>query len=202
VVVAGRWHPDERVLVAGRVHEGVDGFWSVTAVRVCADDSSCREAPLLPVVLGWSATQGGVREPPSGRVEVTGWLQPGEAAGSDADPSDDVLPTLRIPELLQRAERDFYGGYLILNSPRAARAQLEPVTPESLPDPPTFTALRNLLYGIEWWLFALFAVFLWWRWSRDEVLAARSRTADDVTSLSEPAQTAESLTPARIPSEP
>ena len=31
----------------------------------------------------------------------------------------------------------------------------------------TFTALRNLLYAIEWWVFAGFAAFLWWRYVRD-----------------------------------
>jgi surfeit locus 1 family protein len=43
------------------------------------------------------------------------------------------------------------------------------VTPDSLPKPSSFTALRNLLYALEWWGFGGFAVFLWWRWYRDEV---------------------------------
>ena len=43
------------------------------------------------------------------------------------------------------------------------------MTPASLPKAETFTALRNLLYAIEWWVFGGFAVFLWWRWCRDEL---------------------------------
>jgi surfeit locus 1 family protein len=37
-----------------------------------------------------------------------------------------------------------------------------------LPEASRFTAVRNLLYGVEWWVFGGFALFLWWRWVRDE----------------------------------
>jgi hypothetical protein len=43
------------------------------------------------------------------------------------------------------------------------------VTPASLPKAETFTALRNLLYAFEWWVFGGFAVYIWWRWCRDEL---------------------------------
>lgn len=182
VSATGEWRPDETVLVAGKEHDGASGFWVVTPLSVC--EEGCAS---LPVVVGWSPTEDSPRPEP-GPVEVTGWLQPGESAGPpDDDPADAVLPTLRIADLLQRVEGDLYGGYLILRTPAEARAGLAAVTPESLPDPPTFTALRNLLYGIEWWFFGLFAAFLWWRWSRDELERARASASstDDVRSLSE-----------------
>ena len=50
------------------------------------------------------------------------------------------------------------------------------MTPASLPKPATFTAVRNLLYAVEWWVFGGFAVFLWWRWCRDEL--ERQRAVD------------------------
>jgi hypothetical protein len=87
-------------------------------------------------------------------------------------PGDDVLPTLRTPDLLQRTRADLYSGYVLLESPAAARSGLEAVSPSSLPKPSAFTALRNLFYAVQWWLFGCFAVYLWWRWTRDE-LAAR-----------------------------
>jgi hypothetical protein len=42
--------------------------------------------------------------------------------------------------------------------------------------------LRNLAYGIQWWIFAGFAVFMWWRMLRAEATrsgeaVARRRTA-------------------------
>ena len=57
---------------------------------------------------------------------------------------------------------------MIARSPVASTG-LSAVTPASLPKPPSFTSLRNLLYALEWWVFAGFAVFVWWRWCRDEV---------------------------------
>jgi hypothetical protein len=105
-------------------------------------------------------------------VQVTGWLQPGEGSGvSDRDPTDDVIPELRIADAIQHVDQDLYGGYVIAKvvSPSPTGAALTPVTPGSLPKAETFTALRNLLYAIEWWVFGGFAVYLWWRWCRDEL---------------------------------
>ena len=82
---------------------------------------------------------------------------------------------LRTADLLGRVPADVYSGYVILRSPAAVRGDLVPVTPDSLPDPPASTALRNLFYGIEWWVFAAFAAYLWWQWSRDAVRADRRR---------------------------
>jgi surfeit locus 1 family protein len=198
VSTTGEWRPDETVLVADKEHEGAAGFWVVTPLSVC--DEGCAS---LPVVVGWSP-DGEPPLPEAGPAEVTGWLQPGESAGlPDDDPGDAVLPTLRIADLLQRVDEDLYGGYLILRTPADARDGLEAVTPASLPDPPTFTALRNLLYGIEWWLFAGFAAFLWWRWSRDELDRWRSpaeEPTEGVKSLSEPSDGGREDPAERIPS--
>jgi cytochrome oxidase assembly protein ShyY1 len=199
VSTTGEWRPDETVLVADKEHQGTSGFWVVTPLEVC--DPGCAS---LPVVVGWSPDEQPA-PPEAGPVEVTGWLQPGESAGPvDDDPGDAVLPTLRVADLQQRVQGDLYGGYLILRTPAEARTGLEAVTPDSLPDPPTFTALRNLLYGLEWWFFAGFAAFLWWRWSRDELDRWRNPTAeeptDGVTSLSEPPEGGREDSAERIPS--
>jgi surfeit locus 1 family protein len=207
VTATGGWLTRSTVYVADKDHDGTRGFWLVTPLSTCgAADVDCAEPVALPVVLGWTPTVESAPQPPTGTVDATGWLQPGEGAGAgDGDPTDDVLPTLRVAELLQRLDGDVYGGYLILDEPAEARAGLEPVTPESLPPVPTFTALRNLLYGIEWWLFAGLAVFLWWRWSRDEVQNIRARAVaadEDVNRVSEPADDDRTAPGARIPSGP
>ena len=53
---------------------------------------------------------GGVRAgrtaPPTGPVRVTGWLQPGEGSGgADPDPTDDVIPQLRVADAIQHVAR-------------------------------------------------------------------------------------------------
>jgi surfeit locus 1 family protein len=208
VTLEGEWLPDAVVHVADRVLEGEDGFWSVVPLVTCG--SAETECPgtdagvaAMPVVIGWSSTVEEAPAPPRGAAEVTGWLQPGEAAaGADPDPTDRVLPSLRIADLLQLLDRDLYGGFVILESPAEVRGGLVPVTPDSLPEAPTSTALRNLLYGVEWWLFAGFAVFLWWRWTKDEIEAARARWTADVSPLSADAEEGSTAPEARIPSEP
>ena len=66
-------------------------------------------------------------------------------------------------------------------SPAAHAAEPQPPmlwdAQERLPKPGTFTSLRNLLYGLEWWVFGAFAAFLWWRWCRDDLDRVRSGTA-------------------------
>lgn len=154
-----------------------DGVWQVALLAACPD-GACADASAMPVVLGWAPSPAAATAEPVGPGEVVGWLQPAEQSGADPDPEDDLLPTLRTADLLTRTDRDVFSGYVILDEPASLRGDLVAVTPESLPDPPASTALRNLLYGIEWWVFAAFAVYLWWRWSRDAVTDAREREPD------------------------
>ena len=124
----------------------------------------------IAVVRGWPVDP--TAATPASPVEVTGWLQPADGSSEpDTDPGDDVLPGLRTPDLLERLDQDVYGGYVIAEQPR--EPGLAPVTPEQLPGPDAFTGLRNLLYGLEWWVFGGFAVFLWWRWCRDTLAGLR-----------------------------
>jgi hypothetical protein len=128
---------------------------------------------VLPAVRGWSASASGVPAE-SGSADFVGWLQPSEAddGTADPDPTDDVYPQLRVADLAQHFDEDLYGGYVVLRDPDAglARADLE-----QLPDPSSFTAVRNLLYALEWWFFGAFAVFVWWRWARETVELTRAQ---------------------------
>jgi cytochrome oxidase assembly protein ShyY1 len=160
------------------------------------------------VVRGWAPSVRNVPTAPTGAVKVTGWLQPGEGSGlSDPNPNDDVIPEVRVADAIQHVDQDLYGAYVIADRVSTASTAgegtsttgdgtsttgegtstrgLEPVTPASLPEPPAYTGLRNLLYAIEWWVFGGFAVFLWWRWCRDELQRHRDAEQDQG---SEPAE--------------
>ncbi len=176
VTTTGRWAQSDPLFITDRrrTATGADsGVWQVALLEVCGAGSTCDAA--VPVVLGWAPSPArGVAGPSGGGVvELTGWLQPVEQGDSDPDPGDRLLPALRTADLLRYTQRDLYSGYVILRDPAGARGDLSPVTPESLPKPPASTALRNLLYGLEWWVFAGFALYLWWRWTRDAVVEAR-----------------------------
>jgi surfeit locus 1 family protein len=116
-------------------------------------------------VVGWS-TEPVLPEPLTGEADVTGWLQPPEGTGAvDDDPDDDVVPQLRIADAVQRVDVDLYGAYLVARDPAP---DLTAAGLDQLPEVGTFTALKNLLYAVEWWVFGAFAAFIWWRWVRDQ----------------------------------
>ena len=80
-----------------------------------------------------------------------------------------MLPELRIADAIQHVDQDLYGGYVVAEVASTGATGLDTVTPGSMPAPSSFTALRNLLYALEWWVFGGFFVFMWQRWCRDEV---------------------------------
>lgn len=160
VRVSGEWLPEGTFYVSGREHEGEDGFWVVTPVEVG------RGAVL--VVRGWSDEPSAAA--PRGPTELVGWLQPPEGRTGlvDDDPTDDVLPQLRVADAIQWVDTDLHGGYVVLDPDRAPLERgLAPADLAALPEVGRFTAVRNLLYGIEWWFFGAFAAFVWWRHVRD-----------------------------------
>lgn len=173
VTFAGTWLPEATFVVSGRERGEVEGYWVVTPVAVEGTDSA------IPVVRGWSPTADVELVTAAAPVAVTGWLQPAEGTGEvDDDPSDDVLPQLRIADALHFVDVDMYGGYVI---DAETGAGLQEAELDQLPPAPRFSAIRNLFYAIEWWFFGGFALFMWWRWLSDEVLMrAAERDEDDV----------------------
>jgi surfeit locus 1 family protein len=177
VTVDGAWVPNGTVYVSGRVHEGAEGYWVVTPLAVGGPDGAA-----LPIVRGWVADPAEAPEPPTGAARVDAWLQPPEGTGeTDTDPGDDVLPQLRIADLIQHVDQDLYGAYGVAEVPEDG---LAPASVDQLPEVGAFTGLRNLLYAIEWWFFGLFAAFIWWRWVTETT--AREPVTEDAA---EPAAT-------------
>lgn len=160
VTGTGEWLRAGTFFVAGREHAGREGYWVVTPLDL-------GEAAVL-VVRGWS--QDPSAPVPRGPVDLVGWLQPTEGATGlvDEDPSDDVLPQLRVADAVQRVDTDLFGAYVVLDAARTPlEPGLEPADLAALPEVGRFTAVHNLLYGVEWWFFGAFAAFIWWRHVRD-----------------------------------
>ena len=152
VTLSGTWVPEGTVYVVRDV-----GFWVVTPLAVDGSDAA------LPVVRGVSDSA--TSEPVSGTAELTGWLQPPEGTGAtDDDPDDDVLPQLRVADLVQRVDLDLYSGYAVATEPTPG---LSAATLSQLPDAGQLTGIRNFLYALEWWVFGGFAVFVWVRYLLD-----------------------------------
>jgi surfeit locus 1 family protein len=187
VVVQGTWMPGETVLVSGQRQGSAIGYWVVTPVLTSSGSE-------IAVVRGWRAGRYGVPAAPRGTARLVGLLQPSDESGPvDDDVQDRVLPALSITSLLPLLHHDPYGGYAIATSravpggaTRAGMSGLAPAQPAHLPGADASTALRNLLYALQWWVFAAFVVFMWWRWLTDDVLTADRPDAEEHAGPGEP----------------
>jgi len=97
---------------------------------------------------------------PTGDIEVRGSLEPSTA---DGGPVDDARVTdgLRVSALVEAVRQDLYGGYVVASEGAATAGLMPAVAPT--PDPSRWAGIRNLLYAFQWWLFAGFVAFMWWR---------------------------------------
>jgi surfeit locus 1 family protein len=196
VVAEGRYAPaDQQILVSGRPGGGGggdsdgdggsgrvddDGYWVVSPLRL-------ESGSAILVVRGWSPSA--MAPPvPAAPVTVTGSLQPGEEPGADSVlGADRVVDSVRIPMLVGELPYDLYGAMLIRTAERPAPTDgLVPVDP-SPPDVPWTDGLRNLAYALQWWVFAGFAVFMWWRICADQLGRGREPDTASGARLSDPA---------------
>ncbi|MGH3412828.1 MAG: SURF1 family protein [Marmoricola sp.] len=160
VRLTGRWLGRDTLYVSHRLLHGRNGYWVMTPVRVG------RSA--IPVVRGWSPRPQAA--PVSGRVRVTGWLQPSETQGeADADPTDDVIGSMRIASMTQDVKVDLYSGFVVSRDASSGTSGLSAIGPATPPKVSIWTGLRNLLYACQWWVFSGFATYIWWRWCRDQL---------------------------------
>ncbi len=162
VTVTGAYEPEDQLLVTGRAHDGTTGLLVLTPLRT--DDGA-----VLPVVRGWVPAAADADVPPAGPVEVTGYLQASEEAGSGVD--EGRTDAISSAELLNSWRGPIYTGYLVVSSSDPAQsAQVV------LLDPPTKPGaglnIQNLAYAAQWWIFGAFAVLLWLRLVRDEARGA------------------------------
>jgi len=160
VEVEGRYAPSEQFLVSGRTDGGRVGFWVLSPLLV---EGTVPSSALL-VVRGWTGDPGPLPPVPAGKVTETGVLQPGEEGSGELGPGR-VVDAVRIPALVNELDTDLYSGFLVRTGPPEPGLQ---EVPPPLGDPSWSAGLRNLAYGLQWWMFGGFAVFLWWRMCADE----------------------------------
>ena len=191
VQVTGSYDPASTVVIPGRLHDGAEGYWVVSEL-VLHDSEELWDAANGPmsiaVARGWVESADQVPAAPSDPVTVAGRFLPPEAPLSNGDLPQGQLPALSPAQLTNVWAAPLYSGYVAASAEVPATEQV-PVTDQGALDPgatvmsgelrdldidqqPTDTSLNmlNLFYALEWIVFAGFAVFLWWRFVRDEYL--------------------------------
>ncbi|GLX03014.1 SURF1 family protein [Microtetraspora sp. NBRC 16547] len=182
VTAQGTFDADRQLLVAdreadvsapgGRVASG-RGFWLLTPLRLA-------DGTIIPIVRGWvpSATDPAVAVP-QGTVTVTGRLRPAEQ--TDAVQRTGALPagqvaTVSTSELINLwTDGKLRSGFVVATAQEPA-ATAKPV---AVPAPTVGSGLtwRNLAYAAQWWIFAAFAVFMWYHFVRDALRRSREERA-------------------------
>ncbi|MFD8385390.1 SURF1 family protein [Streptomyces sp. NPDC059679] len=172
----GRYDAAHQLLVPDRRLGDRDGFYVLTLLRTDGGKA-------LPVVRGWlpgdaddKADAAKVPTPPSGEVTVTGTLQASEHAGSNGVRASGGLPRGRLGMISAASLVNLvpYGVYDAWITSTAAPGALKPVPPVVAEGTGLdLKAFQNLGYTGEWFVFAGFVVFMWFRLFRREAETAR-----------------------------
>ncbi len=168
VTIPGRFAPaKDQVWVSDKTQAGRSGYWLVSPFIV----DGGRAAVL--VVRGWSPEAGALPAAPD-VTSISGVIEPGEGNGAPLD-ANRVIGTLRIPALINSLPYDLYSGFVISTS--AATADGLTLAEPPVPGVSWTTGLRNLMYALQWWVFAAFALLMWWRMSTEAVAAGKQKVA-------------------------
>ena len=195
VTVTGQYDAGKQLLVSGKQQGGVDGYWVLTGLRVPS-------GAVVPVVRGFvprSAVPAGVASapalaPPTGPVALSGALEPPDPAPADGDSPD--VPAGQIPAADTADVVNLWGNPIynvLLYADAVPTGSTAPAVGPGLQVVPAPTAnqgghldLLNAAYAIQWWLFGVFALLLWWRMVKQDATERHTEIAADAATAEAP----------------
>ncbi len=193
VTVTGTYDAQRTLVVAGRRLGEATGYWIVTPLVVDDPSGSADDAGRLAIVRGFTTDPAAAAAPAAGTVSLAGILAPGEAAPDKpvALPPGQVA-SVDLAALVNQWPGELYNAMLFPTQQTPPATDGLTVIP-----PPDFVSgelnWRNLAYALQWWIFALFALYMWWRMVREEherlrhaETALTDGTRDDPTPESSP----------------
>ncbi|MFJ9099467.1 SURF1 family protein [Streptomyces sp. NPDC102405] len=159
---------DKQLLVPDRQLDDREGYYVLTLLRTDGGKA-------LPVVRGWlPGTPDPAKVPaaPKGEVTVTGALQASETPGDNGVSAQGGLPAgqtsaISAASLINLVPYGVYDAWVTLNTGDSGMTAVPATAPaDSGLD---LKAFQNLGYTGEWFVFAGFVVFMWFRLLRREV---------------------------------
>jgi cytochrome oxidase assembly protein ShyY1 len=161
VSATGTYDASQTVVIRYRTRDGAQGVDAVVPL-VTADGTA------LLVDRGWvetnpsGADRGDIPRPPSGQVDVTGYVR-ANGSGDSTQVSDLSARSISSDAIGPAIGHPVYGGFVELKSEDPApETRLEPVELPELNNGPHF------FYGLQWWFFGLLAVFGFFYLAYDE----------------------------------
>lgn len=175
VTATGTYLPDKSVVVRYQTRDGASGVDVVTPLRLAGSGD------VLLVDRGWMRTDNAgdatphAPPPPFGEVSVTGWVRP-DATG-DSTAVDDRSTRAISSETIAPAigEEQVYGGFVDVD--RESPAPEQPLESAELPE---LDNGPHFFYGLQWWFFAVLAVFGFGYLAWDERRKTRRAAASEV----------------------
>ncbi|MER5935059.1 SURF1 family protein [Streptomyces sp. NPDC002054] len=166
----------EQFLVPERQLDGKSGHYVLTLLKTDG-------GKVLPVVRGWlpgAADAKAAPAPPTGRVEVTGALQSAENSGTKGVHAAGGLPAGQLgvigaPSLVNLVPYDLYDAWVTVQTGTDGMTPVPAAAPANTGL--DLKAFQNLGYTGEWFVFAAFVLFMWFRLYRREVEAIRDAEA-------------------------
>jgi cytochrome oxidase assembly protein ShyY1 len=184
----GQLDPTTSVQVESRLRNGQEGLWLASSATV----DGAPEDYGMPVVWGWipeeldvtgeeltEMFEASVGVSSNEVIEFEGRLIPGEGPTPNTNHFINPKRTqmLASAELVNLWDENLYAGYVVAESFTVngtehvvtGDAGVEPV--ETAPQPEEAQVVwLNVFYAVEWFIFALFSLYLWWRFVRDDYL--------------------------------
>ncbi|MER6352973.1 SURF1 family protein [Streptomyces sp. NPDC001634] len=170
----------KQLLVPDRELDGKRGFYVLTMLRTDGGKA-------LPVVRGWlpgDADPAKAPAAPTGEVTVTGALQASESPGAKGVGTGGGLPAgqtaaISSATLVNLVPYDVYDAWVTLDRADSGMKAVPATAPQG--SGLDLKAFQNLGYTGEWFVFAGFTVFMWFRLLRREVEYARDAELGLVT---------------------
>lgn len=139
----------EQLLVRNRPREGASGYEVVVPLRLDDGATVLVDRGWAPISREGAARLPDVAPPPSGPVEVVGWLRAGEPS-LHRTPAPGSLASINLEEAGAALEAPLLGAYVLVDSERAADGS---TPPRPLPlEPPDTSLGPNQAYAYQWWL--------------------------------------------------
>jgi cytochrome oxidase assembly protein ShyY1 len=171
ITATGRYDGSGQVLVSPRRLRGVTGYWVVTPLVVRS--SGARVA----VVRGFVTDPKQALQPDSAtEVTLSGTLAPGESPTGESAQATAARPggqlgALDLSLLVNRWPGTLYNAFVFASTERPDVTSIASPAVQRVPAPALVNgglSWRNAAYALQWWVFALFAAFMWWKMVRDD----------------------------------
>lgn len=176
VTASGEYLANAQVSILHRSREGKAGVWILTPLQLAGGD-------IIGVLRGWLPTPdapGAI--PPGGPVNVAGIVHPDEPFYADATGEPGTAIAISSERLRGAWGPRTLPGYVMLTSQEPAAAPAPLPVPAVVQTADVPFPLRNFVYAFQWWVFAGFAVVVYFRWLWLDAARAREAATTVVSS--------------------